>query len=83
MDKLNVLKSALDVRNDEIEHYQINIDNYDRAIVKIKENHLDNPKMVEFLDHIIDLHESNKTEQLKSSIIRDVIAEQVKEMEDS
>ena len=83
MDKLNVLKSALNSRNDEVENYQINIDNYTRAIQKIEENYLENTKIVEFRDNLIDLLESNKTEQLKSIIIRDVIAEQVKEMEDS
>ena len=39
--------------------------------------------MLEFLDNLIDLLQSSKTEQLKSIIIRDVIAEQVKEMEES
>ena len=83
MNKLEILKSALNSRNDEVENYQINIDNYTRAIQKIEENYLENTKIVEFRDNLIDLLESSKTEQLKSIIIRDVITEQVKEMEDS
>lgn len=83
MTKLETLKAALDGRNDEILHYQINIDNYERAIAKINAEHADKPAIVEFRDQLVNLLESSKTEQLKSIIIRDVIADQITELEAS
>jgi hypothetical protein len=81
MNKLETLQSALEARNDEILGYQINIDNYTRAIDKINVEHADNPAMIEFRDRLIEMLESHKTEQLKTIIIRDVIADQLTEME--
>jgi chemotaxis regulatin CheY-phosphate phosphatase CheZ len=83
MDKLETLKSALEGRNDEIMSYQINIDNYERAIAKINEEHSDNPAMIEFRDRMNELLLSSRTEKLKASVIRDVIADQVNEIEAS
>ena len=83
MTKLETLKSALDGRHEEIDGYQINIDNYTRAIAKINAEHADNPAMIEFRDRLSDLLASSKTEQLKAIIIRDVIAEQIAELEAS
>jgi len=83
MNKLEVLQAALQSRNNEVDEYQININNYTRAIEKINAEHSDNPALVEFCDHLSGLLESSKIEQLKTSIIRDVIAEQITEMEDS
>ena len=83
MNKLETLQSALAARNDEILGYQINLDNYARAIDKINAEHTDNPAMVEFRDRLADMLESNKTEQLKAIIIRDVIADQLTELEAS
>ena len=83
MNKLQTLQSALTPRNDEILSYQINIDNYTRAIAKINDEHADNPDMVEFRDGLIGMVESHKTEQLKAIIIRDVIADQITELESS
>ena len=81
MKKLETLQSALDARNDEFLDYQINIDNYTRAIDKINAEHQNNPAMIEFRDRLADMLESHKTEQLKSMIIRDVIADQLNEIE--
>lgn len=83
MNKLETLQSALIAREDEILGYQINIDNYARAIDKINAEHADNPAMIEFRDRLADMLVSNKTEQLKAIIIRDVIADQLAEMEAS
>ena len=83
MKKLETLQSALDARNDELLGYQINIDNYTRAIDKINAEYANNPAMIEFRDRLVDMLESHKTEQLKSMIIRDVIADQLNEMEGS
>ena len=79
MNKLETLQSALVARNDEIDEYQINIDNYTRAIDKINKQHADNPAIIEFRDRLADMLASNKTEQLKANIIRDVIADQLNE----
>jgi hypothetical protein len=81
MNKLETLRPALNGRNEEIMGYQINIDNYIRAIVKINAEHASNPAMIEFRDRLADMLESHKTEQLKAIIIRDVIADQIAELE--
>ena len=81
MDKFNTLKNALEARNEEIASYQINIDNYVRAIDKIDKEYADNPAMIEFCDNLVNLLKGHETEQLKAIIIRDVIADQLEEME--
>ncbi len=83
MSKLKTLQSALEARNDEVDNYQINIDNYTRAIEKINAEHADNPEILKFRDNLSQLLESSKIEQLKALIIRDVIAEQINEIEAS
>ena len=83
MTKLETLQSALTAREDEILGYQINIDNYTRAIDKINAAYADNSAMVEFRDRLADMLEQHKTEQLKAIIIRDVIADQLTELEAS
>jgi len=83
MNKLETLQSALAAREDEILGYQINIDNYTRAIDKINATYADNSAMVEFRDRLDDMLEQHKTEQLKAVIIRDVIADQLTELEAS
>lgn len=81
MTRLSTLQSALEARHDEVLSYQINIDNFERAIAKINTEYADNPAMIEFRDQLTQSLEANKTEQLKAIIIRDVIAEQVAELE--
>jgi hypothetical protein len=81
MNKLETLQSALTARNDEILGYQINIDNYARAIAKINEEYSDNPAIADFGVNLSRLLEEHKTEQLKAKIIRDVIADQLNELE--
>lgn len=83
MNKLETLQSAFAAREDEVLGYQINIENYARAIDKINVEHADNPAMIEFRDKLADLLQSSKTEQLKAIIIRDVIADQLTELEAS
>jgi len=81
MNKTETLKSALEARIQEVDGYQINIDNYIRAIAKIEANYADNPAMVEFGEKLKEMLEQHKTEQLKATIIRDVIADQLAEQE--
>jgi hypothetical protein len=83
MNKLETLKDAVEARDNEILGYQINIDNYERAVAKINEEYTDNPEILKFRDQLIDMLESHKTEQLKTIIIRDVIVDQLKEMEEA
>lgn len=83
MTKTEILKSALTSREEEILTYQINIDNYERAISKINADYSDNESMLEFRDRLAGMLSENKTEQLKSIIIRDVIADQLTELEAS
>ena len=80
MNKTELLKTNLTARIDEVQNYQINIDNFERSIKKIEEHYSDNEKMIEFKNHLIKLLEENKTEQLKAIIIRDVIEDQLKEL---
>jgi predicted transcriptional regulator len=81
MCKIDTFKKALETRDEEILNYQINIDNYIRAIDKINNEYIDNPAMIEFRDNLSNLLEGHKTEQLKTIIIRDVIADQLDELE--
>lgn len=83
MNKLETLQSALAARDEEIMGYQINIDNYTRAIDKINAEHSDKPAIVEFRDRLAEMLEQHYTEQLKAQIIRDVIADQITELEAS
>lgn len=83
MNKLETLKMALTSRDEEIMGYQINIDNYIRAIDKINAEHSDKPAIVEFRDRLIELLDQHCIEQLKAKIIRDVIADQLTELEAS
>ena len=83
MTKTEILKSALASREEEILTYQINIDNYERAISKINADYSDNESMLEFRDRLASMLFEHKTEQLKSIVIRDVIADQLTELEAS
>ena len=81
MNKLQTLQASLEPHNDEILNYQIYIDNYTRAIDKINTQYVDNPDLIEFRDKLAVEVKNHKTEQLKSIIIRDVIADQINELE--
>lgn len=81
MNKVEILQSSLAARNDEILGYQLNIDNYIRAIAKINAEYFNNIAIVDFGANLSRLLEEHKTEQLKAIIIRDVIADQLTELE--
>jgi uncharacterized protein YchJ len=83
MNKLETLQPQIAIRDEEIFGYQVNIDNFKLAIRKIEKDYADNPAMVEFKARLEQLLQENQTEQLKAIIIRDVIAEQVAELEAS
>lgn len=73
MTKEEMLRSALTAREEEVLHYQINIDNYQRAIVKAKQD----PELADFVIKLEELLSSSRLEQKKAVIIRDVICEQL------
>ena len=83
MDKLETLKVNHTARIDEVAGYQLNIDNFIRAIDKIDQQYADNPAMQEFRSRLSALLEENRVEQLKAIIMRDVIADQIAELEAS
>jgi uncharacterized tellurite resistance protein B-like protein len=74
------LQTAYDARVVEVAEYQLNIDNFIRAIAKIDEEHNDNTDMQEFKQHLTKLLSDNQREQLKSIIMRDVLADQLAEL---
>ena len=81
MTKLEFLKESLEGRDEEVMNYQINIDNFERGIKKINDEYSDNEDLKKFKTNLIQLLEDNKRQQLRSIIIRDVIRDQVNELE--
>jgi hypothetical protein len=81
MDKKQILEEALKVRKQEVLQYEINIENFKRAIKKIETNYANNVNLAPFKSQLIQLVEENEIQQLKSIIIRDVITEQLGEQQ--
>ena len=73
MTKDEILAEALKSREEEVMHYQINIDNYIRALDKASAD----PQLVEFVAQLNELLSSSIVEQKKAMIIRDVIKDQL------
>lgn len=73
MKREDILRQALEAREDEVLHYQINIDNYERAIVKSESD----PDLIDFTQKLQELLSSSKLEQKKAMIMRDVVREQL------
>lgn len=74
--RFDILKKALEGRVREITEYEVNIENFRRAISKIGTD----KSMAKFRKQLEELLSSNLMEQRKSRVIHDVIAEQLKEM---
>lgn len=85
MDKQKALTSALGGRDTEIAQYQLDIDNFRLALAKIEKEHSGasdmDVAMRQFGEHLQSLLNSSLIEQRKAQIIRDVIADQLQEME--
>ncbi len=77
MDKLEILRTALASREEEIFSYQINIDNFTLALAKIKKEYAGKRGMKEFSKDLAKRLEETKVEQLKAIIIRDVLTDQL------
>ena len=76
-ERIKIITDAYEHRKREVMHHQINIDNYQLALVEIAENHADNPAMAEFADRLRELLSSSLVEQAKEIIMRDVMAKQL------
>tara|TARA_Y100000004_G_scaffold89215_1_gene100075 strand:+ start:1260 stop:1520 length:261 start_codon:yes stop_codon:yes gene_type:complete len=81
MNKLEVLKDALKGREEEIFGYQINIDNFTLAIARVQKEHAGKRGMREFSKDLKKRLQETETEQLKAIIIRDVLVDQIAELE--
>jgi 23S rRNA G2445 N2-methylase RlmL len=77
MNKLEILAPALEGRDQELLGYQINIDNYILAIAKINAEYADNEDLIAFRDELQGRLDEELRQQLRSKIIRDVIADQL------
>lgn len=75
-ERLDILTQAAEGREREVMHYQINIDNYTRAIAEIEANH---PDMGEFAGRLRELLASSIVEQAKERIMLKVIRDQLEE----
>ena len=73
MTKTEILTEALKAREEEVLHYQINIDNYERAIIRAKQD----PDLADFVIRLEELLSSSRLEQKKAIIMRDVIRDQL------
>lgn len=81
MNKLDILKPALDARIQEVMGYQINIDNYTMAIEHIDAmSTTDQIELAEFRQKLIDLLATEKLEQKKAKVMLEVIKKQVGEL---
>ena len=75
MTREETLQEALKAREEEVLMYQINIDNYERAIVKSECD----PELAEFVERLNELLASSRLEQKKAKIMLDVLREQIEE----
>lgn len=75
--RIDILIAALEHRNAEVLHHQINIDNYRLALVEIADKHADCPHMAEFAEQLQHLLDTSIIEQRKEAIMRDVMAKQL------
>lgn len=76
-ERINILTEAANGREREIMHYQINIDNYERAMVEIEANHAGDVDLLAFADQLRDLLTASQREQAKERIMLKVIREQL------
>lgn len=78
MKRLDILRDALAARNDAVLMYQINIDNYCLAIEHMATmSAQDQQDLAEFRQRLINLLATERLEQKKEMVMRDVISKQV------
>lgn len=79
MTRIEILSSALISRDSELLGYQINIDNYMLAITEIEQKYPDNEDLAVFKAELQERLAEEQRQQLRSKVIRDVIASQLSE----
>lgn len=77
MTKLETLNQAKQARIDEVEHYQINIDNYLTALELLNERQ--DPDLIEFEKQLKELLRTSLIEQKKAQTMLDAITKQLGE----
>lgn len=78
MNKQDILTSALQARQQEVMHYQINIDNYTLALKEIDNmSEPDKAELSAFSQQLKDLLASEKLEQKKAKVMLSVIEQQL------
>lgn len=77
MTRTEILRQALDHRDQELLGYQINIDNYRLAIENIKAEYHGNEDLQVFREELQQRLDEERRQQLRSRVIRDVIAQQL------
>jgi hypothetical protein len=73
MTKEETLQEALKAREEEVLMYQINIDNYERALEKSKND----PELNDFVERLKELLVSSRLEQKKAKIMLEVVKDQL------
>lgn len=76
---LEVIKQSVESRKIELENYDLNIENFRRAIAKIDSNFPNNPAMQEFRVSLVELLEQNVNERMKEQLMHDVLVDQLNE----
>lgn len=71
--KNEILSESLKARENDIEMYQINIDNYRAALSDIETNHADDKDMQVFAEQLRGLLQSSIVEQRKEQIMLNAI----------
>lgn len=75
-----ILIDAANHREQEVFQYQVNIDNYSRAIAEIEARHRGIPHMESFAKTLRDLLKSAREEQDKERVLLKVIRDQLEEL---
>jgi hypothetical protein len=82
MDKLDILKTSLESRNQSIMMYQINIDNYTRSLDHIATLPPDEQQqLASFVEQLRALLVTERLEQGKEKVLAHVIDQQIQELE--
>lgn len=79
--KIQALLAARAARLGGVAEYQLNIDNFRRAIARIGEQHSGDGDMQEFCEQLTKLLADNVREQKKEQLLLDVITEQLEELD--
>ena len=78
-ERIDMLTAAAEGREREVMHYQINIDNYARAIAEIEAEHAGSDALSDFANQLRDLLASSIIEQAKERIMLKVLRDQLED----